>query len=306
MRRPAIIILSVLVGVVLFLVLCTFRVRPYETVILNRFGKAIGDKGQVTLAYGWRLCWPTDYVIRLDRRLHLLPSQLTQVAAKNGETISVQSFAAWRIADPEAYYNAYLGSDVTAQQAIATRISGQLLAILATHQLDELFNVDPTKLKTAEIEAAVVHNVNEAATDPKTGMVMEGLRSQGVEVVQIGFSRFTFPPTVVKAVYSRMASERAVQAAEFESSGKAKAKELLAQGNQIASDTRAQAEMEQKRIEGEGDAEALRILSDATKRRGAGVLPFLAGDRDLPEFAGVGDDPGVECGRADREFIFTA
>jgi len=265
MRRPAIIILSIAVALVLFLVLCTFRVRPYETAILNRFGKAVPESDQVTLAYGWRLCWPTDNVIRLDKRLHLLPSQLTQVAAKNGETISVQSFAAWRISDPAAFYNTFRGSDATAQQVIGTRISGQLLAVLAAHQLDELFNVDPSKIKTDDIEKEIVSRINEHSSDAGTSVVMEGLRGQGVEVVQIGFSRFTFSPTVVDAVYKRMASERAYQAGVFQSSGIARAAELRAEGNHMASDLRAQAESEATKIRGQGDAEALRILQEATK-----------------------------------------
>src|SRR5579862_2331637 len=100
MRRLIIGIFSAIVLAILFVVLCTFVRRPYEQVLLDRFGNLIGENQQVRLMYHWYFKMPTDSVVRIDNRLHLYTGPLQQVATKKHEPISVRTFAAWHIVDP--------------------------------------------------------------------------------------------------------------------------------------------------------------------------------------------------------------
>src|SRR4051794_39573060 len=118
MRRVVIGIFTAIVVVILFMVLCTFVKRPYETVLLLRFGRLIDEQQQSRIAYNWFFKMPTDSIVRIDKRLHLYTGPLQQVATSNREPISVRTFAAWRIVDPIKFYQTTGGSDQKAKDII--------------------------------------------------------------------------------------------------------------------------------------------------------------------------------------------
>ncbi len=249
MRRLLIGLFAVGVLGILFVVLCTFVRRPYETVLLYRFGNLVGEKDQARIAYNWYLKWPTDIVTRMDTRIHLFPNTLQQVATNGGETISVRAFAAWRIKDPVKFYQTTNGgNDEIAQRLLSQKISGLVQAKVSGHALDDLFNTDKTKVETTQIEDQVSKDVNDAVS------------AQGLEIVQIGFSRMAFPPANAESVYRRMASEREQDADRFRAQGDAQADVLRAEGRNSAAQTIASAQQQAESIRGQGDAEALKTL----------------------------------------------
>jgi membrane protease subunit HflC len=248
MRRLVIGLFVAAVVGVLFVVLCTYVKRPYETVLLNRFGNLIQEQGQTRIAYGWYLKLPWDTVVRMDRRIHLFPNTLQQVPTAGKETISVRAFAAWRIKDPVKFYQTTSASDTKAQQLLSQKISGLVQARISSHSLDQLFNSDEKKVQTGEIEQQVARDVDAAVAD------------QGLQIVQIGFSRMAFPPNNAEAVYQRMAAEREQDARRFQSEGDAEATRIVAEGDAQAAIIRSGAIGEAEKIKGEGDAEALKLL----------------------------------------------
>jgi len=258
MRRVAIAVLAVVVAVVLFVVLFTFRGRQYEWVMLNRFGKLV--ENPTTIAYGWHLCWPTDRVVRLDKRLHLYQSALEQTGTGGRETLSVQVFAAWRITEPVRFYQSMGGgSDVEAQKVINTKVMGTAKAKIGERTLEEFFNVDEKQVQTTNLENAVRDEVN---ADIRKN-------EQGIEVAQVGFARMAFPPEIAGPVYTRMAAERARQAERFKAEGETEATRIRAQADEAALKTRADAGREAAKIRSDADSEALDILAKSQEAPGA-------------------------------------
>ena len=220
MRRVVLAVFAVVVVGILFLVLCTFVRRPYETVLLNRFGNIVSDSQQTRLAYNWYFKWPTDSVIRIDTRLEMYTSPLQEVVTAGSESISVRTYAAWRVVDPVKFYRTTGASDSKAKAIMGQKISGLVQSKLANHKLDELFNMDESKVHTQEIESEVAKEVSYGSPDPTTpGGFTAGVQDQGLEIVQIGFSRMAFPPANAMGVYMRMAAERNEQAQKYRSEG---------------------------------------------------------------------------------------
>ena len=256
MRRVILGVFAAVVGLVLLVVLCTFVKRPYERVLLNRFGSLIEDKDQARICYNWFLKYPTDSVIRIDTRLHLYTSPLQELTTAKTEPISIRTFAAWRIIDPTKFYYTFGGSDERAQATMETILVGLVPKKISTHQLDELFNADVTKIHSDDIEKEVARDATEG-----DGKEMKGLRSMGIEVVEVGFSRMAFPPANAEKVYERMVAELNKQAIDYQAQGLAAANTIRAEGMQAAAKERADAQAEAQRIRGQGDAEALSILA---------------------------------------------
>jgi membrane protease subunit HflC len=255
--RSKMIIAGMLVGVVaiLFLELCTFVAKPYQTVLLNRFGKIIAKPTRI--AYNWYLCWPTDGIIRLDNRLHLYQSANREVTTRAGEPIAIRSFALWHIVNPVLYYQRLPGGTPEVQRYLEQKIDGTVLKVMGQYTLDQMFNVDAAKIKMRQAEQQV-----KTAVDRQ----MEPL---GLQVVQVGFSRMTFPPSVALQVYDRMSAEREKIASRYLSEGQSQAQAIVAQGEEQAAEIRSKAEETAAAIRGQGDAEAYAILNQAQRTKQA-------------------------------------
>ena len=147
--------------VILFLVLGTFVRKPYECVLLDRFGHIVEQDQQTRIMYNWYLKLPTDTVIPIDTRIHMDTTPLQEVVTGGGaldQRAGLQQ--AWRITDPVKFYKTTAGSDTRAKQIMEQKLTGLMKAKIAAHTLDELFNPDDSKIHTDEIE----HEVAQEAT----------------------------------------------------------------------------------------------------------------------------------------------
>ncbi len=262
MRRTVIGVFTAIVLVILFLVLCTFVRKPYEYVLLDRFGHIVEQDQQTRIMYNWYLKLPTDTVIPIDTRIHMDTTPLQEVVTGGGDSISVQAYAAWRITDPVKFYKTTAGSDTRAKQIMEQKLTGLMKAKIAAHTLDELFNPDDSKIHTDEIEHEVAQEATRGSPDPSApGGLTAGIEDQGLAIVQIGFSRLAFPPANADAVYARMSAERFKQASKYRSEGDSDATRIVADGRSQAAIIRSSAQEQAGQIRGDGDRQALEILA---------------------------------------------
>jgi membrane protease subunit HflC len=265
MRRVILMAISAVVVLVLVLVLCTYVKRPYEKVLLTRFGSLVEEKDQTRIAYNWYLKWPTDSVVRFDNRLHLYTGGLVEATTANSEPISVQAFAAWRIVDPKKFYTMTGGSDKKAEQMIEAILKSLVQGSVPAHTLDEFFNSDEAKIHTAKIEDDIARSATDDIKDKDGTVKTPGLGSMGIQIAEIGFSRIAFPPNNATAVYERMVAELSKKAVDYQAQGLAEANNIVAEGKLAAAKAREEATREAAAIMGKADAEALKVLADVQK-----------------------------------------
>jgi len=261
MRRPIIIFFSAVVLAILFVVLCTFVKRPYEKILLNRFGNLIAEEHQTRIlsGYNWYLKLPTDSVIRVDTRLHLFYTPLQQINTAGSQSIAVRTYAAWRIVDPLKFHQT-TGTDEKLQQTLGNAMSSAIRQTISSHRLDDMFNTDPSMLKTHAMEQQIQLAATEGRTE-QGGKKLEGMRELGVEIVQVGFSRMAFAPNNARAIYSRMAEEQSAKATDYFEKGRAEHDMLVSDGERKAAETISAARREAESIKGEADAEATAALA---------------------------------------------
>jgi len=265
MRRLILGIFAAVVAAVLFIVLCTFVRRPYEAVLLERFGKLI-PVGEHGFMYNWYFKLPTDTVIRIDTRLHLYTGGLQQLTTSRKEPISVRVFAAWRITDAKAFYQKTSGSDERAMSIMEARLRELVGDKLGKHTLDDLFSSDEkSPVQTGKIEDEIAQEASLGSADGKT----PGLKDLGLEIAEVGFSRLAFPPSNTESVYSRMVAALNQQAQQYEAEGRRDADTILANGRKEAEQIRTDAIAESERIRGEGDRSSLQILAKVNQTAAA-------------------------------------
>ncbi len=249
MRRLTIAIILLAVVAIIAIDLCTFVAKPYQKVLLSRFGKIITKPTRI--CYNWYLCWPTDRVIRLDMRLHLYQSNNREVTTSDGEPITMRTFALWRILNPRLYYEKLPGGTIEVQNYLDQKIEGAVLTTMGQYKLSAMFNVDRKKLQMHAAERAIRHKVNAK------------MKLLGIYIAALGFSRMTFPPTVAVAVYNHMSSEREKIAHRYLSEGESQATSILAAGEAKATEIRSEAEKTATEIRGNADAQAYSIIGNA-------------------------------------------
>jgi membrane protease subunit HflC len=247
MRKLAIGTIVSVVVVVLFCELCTVVAKPYQKILLDRFGEIVSHPTRI--CYNWFLCYPTDRVIRLDMRLHLYQSDNREVSTSAGEPISIRTFALWKIINPVLYVDRLPGGTPAVQRYLDNKIQSAVLKQMGHYTLDEMFNVDVKKLKMQQAEENIQHKVN------------SGMQSLGIDVVKVGFARMTFPPDVAARVYQRMTAERNKIASEYINQGEKEAQITVAQGSEQATEIRSAASKQAAIIRGQADASAYAILN---------------------------------------------
>ncbi|MGC8624049.1 MAG: SPFH domain-containing protein [Phycisphaerae bacterium] len=247
MRKVTIGTIVAVVVVVLFCELCTVVAKPYQKILLDRFGEIISHPTRI--CYNWFLCYPTDRVIRLDMRLHLYQSDNREVSTSAGEPISIRTFALWKIVNPVLYVDRLPGGTPAVQRYLDNKIQSAVLKQIGHYTLDEMFNVDAKKLKMQQAEQNIRQKVN------------LGMQALGIDVVKVGFARMTFPPDVAQRVYQRMTAERNKIASEYINQGEKQAQITIAQGRETATEIRSAAEKQAAIIRGQADASAYAILN---------------------------------------------
>ncbi|HVT80943.1 MAG TPA: SPFH domain-containing protein, partial [Phycisphaerae bacterium] len=253
---------TVVVVFILFVVLCTYVRRPYEKIIVQRFGSLIEEEKQTRIAGNWYFKYPTDTVIRIDTRLHLKALTFKEFNTANREPVNIRAYAVWHIVDPIKFKKKADANDDTAEGFIEQRLLGLIGQNVGTRNLNDFFNTDPkTEQAIRDMETKIAKDATVASADGKT----PGLTDIGVEIADVGFSRIAFPPENTDAVYGRMVADLNQRASEYQASGIAEANKIQSEGSAEAAKIRAEAIAEAQGIRGEADRKALEILAGVAK-----------------------------------------
>jgi modulator of FtsH protease HflC len=260
MRRFVIGLFSAVVVLILFLVLFTYVRRPYERVLLDRFGNLIDEAHQARIWHNLYFCYPTDKLVRIDQRLHLKTLPLVEINFGK-EPVAVKAFVVWRIVDPVAFRKAAGGQDEEVERTIETTVRALMGQELPNHTLDEFFTADKeAEQKVHALEMRIAKSATANSADGKES----SLKQMGVEIADMGFSRLAFPPANAEAVYQRMVAELTKQATKYQSDGLAEADRIVSEGSKNAAEIRSKAQAKALEIRGQADAEALQALAAVT------------------------------------------
>ncbi len=247
----------ILIGVAVALVVASTGVVPVrngDALVVTRFGAPVRIVTDPGLAWSWPA--PIEHVQRVNRRLRTTATGSHGVLSKDGLSMVVQVYAAWRITGDAAAVLRFVRStggdaDAAAGQ-LRTLLNSALETVSGSFALADLVNADAGAVRIADYEAAVRERVAAAA-----GATL------GIEVVQIGMERLSLPEQTLQATVARMAEERMVAAQERQAAGRRAASEVSANANREARITRAGAEQEAAAIEAKAKAEAAVIYGTA-------------------------------------------
>ncbi len=229
-----------------------FVVQETEAALVTRFGRPL--PGLAGPGLHWKLPWPVDAAVRLDRRLLVFDNEPTEMLTGDKKNVLVDSFLVWRIADPLRYVQTVKTRPEAEARLLDLAVS-ELGAAVGSEPMESFVNVDPARVglrRVAETAGRAVHAV--------------ALPSFGIEVLDLEINGFSLPRQNRASVIERMQAERARIATAYRSAGEEQALKIQAQSAAERERLLAEARGRSEAVRGDGEARALALLGGAYAR----------------------------------------
>ena len=246
-----------------------YTVSETEQVIITQFGKPVG---QPISEAGLRFKVPfIQTVNRMDKRVLEWDGEPTAMPTRDKLYISVNTFARWRIAEPETFF-IRLKDQRSALSRLSDILGSETQYAIAAHDLVEAVRstrdrkpvVDPSlgeatlsaglpaiRIGRAGLEADIYK-----AAKPK-------LVEYGIDLLDMRLKRVAYSADVAMKIFSRMVSERQQIASRFRAEGEGEAAKILGSRERDLKQIESEAYRQVQTIEGKADAEASAIYAEA-------------------------------------------
>jgi membrane protease subunit HflC len=237
--------LGAALALALLAVLSLYTVDQSEQALVVRLGAPVG----VVRDPGLHVKLPlVDTVIFYDSRLLPLEPPLEQIILGDQKRLEVQVYARYQISDPLLYYQ----SVRTLEQA-----RSQLTQIVSSALRRELGQV---------MLSALLSEERRPITDVILNETIAKAQPLGITVRDVRIRRADLPPETSQAIYDRMKSERQRQAKELRAQGFELAQQIQARADRDRTVILSEAQRQSLTTRGQGDAEANRIYAQAFGR----------------------------------------
>jgi membrane protease subunit HflC len=189
-----------------------------------------------------------DNVVYIDNRILDLEAPPQEVIASDQKRLVVDAFARYRIRDALRFYQT-VGSVQGANSQLSILLNSALRRVLGEATFTEV-----VRDQRAGLMERILQLVDKEAA------------GYGIQVVDVRIRRADLPEQNSQAVYQRMQTERAREAAEFRAQGAQRAQEIRSRADRDVTVLVADANSKSEQIRGEGDATRNQIFADAFNR----------------------------------------
>lgn len=177
-------------------------------------------------------------------RIYDLPT--SDVITKDKKSMIADDYVVWKVVDPTKYYQALGGIDARAEERIDSAVYNATKNTISSMTQDE-----------------IIAARGEQLTNIITEESNKGMKEYGIEIITAEIKALDLPNDNKSAVYERMISERQNIAASYTAQGEAEAQKIKNETDRDVSVTVANANKEAETIIAEGEAEYMKILSEA-------------------------------------------
>ena len=285
-------------GTVIVLLLALFAIINLASVITypNEYKviKTMGKISRVTTEPGFSLRIPliqSETTIPRSRQLYDIAP--TEIYTSDKKKMEVDAYIIWRVTDPVKFTQTLNSSTTSAESKISAMVYGALKATVSSTSQEELIasrdaaldkNVDEDGLSDLEIQDITSEDLQEEAAETEDGMkvidqntrvislstkILDQLsrdydpEQYGIEIQMVKIKKLDLPNENKDAAYNRMITERRNIAAAYRAQGESEAQKIRNTTDRETAVMLSEAQANADRLEAEGEAEYMKILSDA-------------------------------------------
>ena len=237
-------IISLIVLVLVFLGLSSIVItKENEYKVIRQFGKI--DHVQTTAGISFKIPFIQSEAT-LPKCILVYDLSPSDVITQDKKTMITDSYVLWQITDPVKFAQTLNSSLGNAESRIDTVVYNSIKNIIGSLPQEEVISG-----RDGELSEAIMNNVGNKFTQ------------YGLEVVAIETKQLDLPNDNKEAVYERMISERGNIAATYTAEGAAEAQKIRNTTDKEVSILLSEAKKQSEILRAEGEAEYMKILSDA-------------------------------------------
>ena len=234
----------IVIVVLLFLIVTgTFVVKQNQYGVILQFGAVVDVKEEPGLYLKVPFVQTVNY---LPNTVLLYDLPVSDLLSADKTSLIADCFAIWSIDDPRLFIETLSGSIENAESRINANVYNALKTVMSSMTRDQIISG-----RSGAVVDAIMDNIGDAFD-------RYGITLQAVETKKIDL-----PDDNKSAVYARMISERNNIAAGYLADGEKQAKEIRNAADKDVEIELAEAKAQAEIIKAEGDAEYMRILSEA-------------------------------------------
>ena len=216
---------------------------PNEYTVIKQFGKIVDIRQTPGLSMKIPVIQTAE---KIENEVLLYDLAVSDVMTKDKKSMIADCFVLWKIDDPYKYTQTLSAQKSNAEFRIDTIVYNSLKNVISSKSQEEVISG-----RDGELAAAIVDNIGDT------------LEQYGITLLAVETKSLDLPDENKNAVYERMISERNNIAATYQAEGQEEAKQIS--NNTTAEIIVMQSEADAKAAEiiAKGEAEYMRILSDA-------------------------------------------
>ena len=221
--------------------------EPGEYRVIKQFGKIVRVEENDGTSYG--ISWKIPFVqseTSITSKVILSDLPASDVMTSDKKSMISDCFVLWKIEDPVKFIQKLSGSQQNAESRISSNVYNALKNVISSLTQEEVISGRDGEL-----------------ADLLTSSLGTNLETYGIKVEKIETKMLDLPDENKEAVYNRMISERNNIAASYTAQGAQKAQEIKNDTDEQVTVLLAKAQKEADTIVAEGEAEYMKILSDA-------------------------------------------
>lgn len=221
--------------------------KPGEYRVIKQFGRIVRVEENDGSSYGvsWKIPFVQSETV-ISSKMRLSDLAASDVMTSDKKSMISDCFVLWRIEEPVKFIQKLSGSVQNAESRISSNVYNALKNVISSLTQEEVISG-----RDGELAAILTEKLG------------TNLESYGIKVEKIETKMLDLPDENKDAVYSRMISERNNIAASYTAQGEQKAQEIKNDTDEKVTVLIAQAEKQAATLIAEGEAEYMRILSEA-------------------------------------------
>lgn len=238
-------IIAVVAAVIVLILLGSSLVVTSENqyTLVRQFGKISKIIEEPGLSVKIPFMQTTDTYPKQTLLYDLTPSE---VITRDKKTMITDSYVLWKITDPMKFAQSLNGSITNAESRINTAVYNALKNAISSMNQDEVITS-----RDGELSAMVLERID------------DNMDQYGVELMMFETKQLDLPEDNKAAVYERMISERDNIAATYTAEGNSEAQVIRNTTDKEVAISISEAKKQAEILIAEGEAEYMRILSEA-------------------------------------------
>ena len=216
---------------------------PNEYTVIKQFGKIESIRSEAGLSVKIPFIQTAE---KIEKEVLLYDLAVSDVMTKDKKSMIADCFVLWRIDDPYKYTQTLSAQKSNAEFRIDTIVYNSLKNVISSLSQEEVISG-----RDGELAEAIRNHIGDT------------LGQYGITLLAVETKSLDLPDENKNAVYERMISERNNIAATYQAEGQEEAKEISNNTNAEIIVMQSQADAQAEEIIAKGEAEYMRILSDA-------------------------------------------